>query len=86
MRRLSRFLDGDVILPALLEFLSVSADDEAIVRKSTAIYESLGKRPAPTSLHQAIGSELYAVLSIGGSDRYCANSSCGVLAALLTLS
>ncbi|KAL3584466.1 hypothetical protein FPOAC2_14246 [Fusarium poae] len=79
--RRKRDLSGVIILPQLLKSLSVSAEDDGIVRKSTAMYDSRGKRIAPTSLHQPIGSALYAMLSTGGSDRYWSNSSCGDIAA-----
>ncbi|KAJ0134116.1 Uncharacterized protein HZ326_22818 [Fusarium oxysporum f. sp. albedinis] len=38
--------------------------------------DNRGNRTAPTSLHQAIGSTLYAMLSTGGSDKYWSSSSC----------
>ena len=44
-----------IILPTLLKLLSVSADEDGIVRRSTAMYDNRGKPKAPTSFHQAIG-------------------------------
>jgi hypothetical protein len=44
-----------IILPTLLKSLSISAEDEAIVRKSTAMSERRENNPTPMSLHQAIG-------------------------------
>ena len=63
--RLRRLRNEVIILPTLLKSLSVSAEDEAIVRKSTAMSERRGKQPTPKSLHQAIGPFLKCYIGDG---------------------
>ncbi len=52
-----RHLRGVIILPQLLKSLSVSAEDDAMVRKSTAMKERWGNRTEPTSLRSSFKTE-----------------------------